>query len=172
VTFLLAINLHRERKSHAKNQKVITNKKKEKMKTQDNNKVKVHPAAINLLTDATWQFARNILWGGQSFDEVETKLSKIYIREYYNSIDAEHFHLAAPRYFSEFCERILMAKRYVDRFSHRYIPHPCIWFNKNNPKGFVGTKSWYQSLQKKRSFQRLLNELRFCNDIIRRYESA
>ena len=142
------------------------------MKTTSNNKnIKVHPAAINLLTDATWQFAHNTLWSNKSFDDIETELAKIYIREYYLSIEAEFFTLTAPRYFSEFCERILMAKRYVDRYNHRYIPHPCIWLNKNNPKGFAGTKTWYKNLQEKRGLQRLLSEIRFCDDMIRHYES-
>jgi hypothetical protein len=140
------------------------------MKTTDN--IKVHPAAIKLLTDSTWQFARNILWGGHSFSETETQLAKIFIEEYYRSIPAEHFMIAAPRYFAEYCERIMLAKRYVDRYAHRYIPHPCIWMNPCNPKGFSGTKAWFDHIQKKRGLQRLLSELGIPSEVFTQFKSA
>lgn len=108
-----------------------------------NHKTRVHPAAIRLLTNATWDFAHRILWNNYPFSEAENELSKLYIMQYYESIPAEEFTATAHKQFTAFCERILLAKEYVSRFTHRYIPHPCIWLNKMNPKGFAGTKAWY-----------------------------
>ncbi len=121
------------------------------MRTNQNNpKMRVHPAAIRLLTESTWEFAHSILWGKHPFSNAEIALAKIYIREYYEEIPAEEFASTAHRHLTACCERILLAKEYVSRFSHRYIPHPCIWFNKRNPKGFAGTKAWYLRNQEKR----------------------
>lgn len=103
----------------------------------------VHPSAIRLLTDATWDFGHKILWNEFPFREAEVELSKMYIREYYHEIPAGIFTETAHKHFTAYCERILLAKEYVNRFSHRYIPHPCLWLNKENPKGFAGTKEWY-----------------------------
>lgn len=124
------------------------------MKTNKNKqKTVVHPASIQLLTDATWEFAHNILWNGFPFSEAEIELSKLFIKEYYKEIPAEKFTATAHKHFTGFCERILLAKEYVSRFSHRYIPHPCIWLNKMNPKGFAGTKEWYKRALDKRRQQ-------------------
>lgn len=116
-------------------------------------KTMVHPATIQLLTDATWDFAQNILWNGYPFSKAEIALSKLYIQQYYDEIPAEKFTATAHSHFSSYCERILLAKEYVNRATHRYIPHPCIWLNKINPKGFAGTKAWYARLVDKRRKQ-------------------
>jgi len=124
------------------------------MKTNQN-KFRVHPAAIRLLTDATWEFAHTMLWNGSPFSKGEIALAKIYIREYYEEIPAEEFTATASKHFSAYCARILLAREYVSRFSHRYIPHPCIWFDKRNPKGFAGTKRWYlENLMKREKSHR------------------
>ena len=112
-------------------------------KNHQKNRTVVHPSSIQLLTDATWEFAHTILWNGYPFSKIEIALAKIYIKEYYEEIPAEEFAATAHRHFTAYCERVLLAKEYVSRFSHRYIPHPCLWLNKLNPKGFAGTKSWY-----------------------------
>ena len=123
------------------------------MKThQNHHKTIVHPSSIHLLTNATWEFAHSILWDNFHFFNYEVELAKIYIREFYESIPAEKFSATAHRYFAEYCERVLLAKAYVDRYPSRYIPHPCIWLNKTNPKGFAGTKNWYyQNLEKRKA---------------------
>lgn len=126
------------------------------MKTKTN--FRVHPAAIELLTNATWDFAHTILWSSYPFSKGEIALAKIYIREYYEEIPAEKFSATAHKHFTGCCERILLAKEYVSRFAHRYIPHPCIWLNKMNPKGFAGTKEWYlRNLEKRK-------EVSFCEN--------
>ncbi len=126
---------------------------------QNNSKMRVHPAAIRLLVNATWDFAHNILWGGYPFSKTEIALAKLYIQEYYEEIPAEEFTATAHKHFTAYCERVLLAKEYVNRFSHRYIPHPCIWLNKENPKGFAGTKAWYLRNLEKRKIRIAVCEL-------------
>lgn len=132
----------------------------EKRKEEQREKIIVHPASIKLLTDATWEFAHNILWNGYPFSKAEINLAKLFIREYYEEIPAEKFTETAHRQFTAYCERILLAKEYVSRFSHRYIPHPCIWLDKENPKGFAGTKRWYLENLEKRS------RMQYCENCI------
>ena len=129
-------------------------KRKEQEREKENNgKLIVHPSSVKLLTDATWEFAHSILWNGYPFSKGEINLAKLFIREYYDEIPAEKFTETAHRHFTAYCERILLAKEYVSRFSYRYIPHPCIWLDKENPKGFAGTKRWYlENLAKRTDF--------------------
>ncbi|HBF89360.1 MAG TPA: hypothetical protein DDX39_12030 [Bacteroidales bacterium] len=108
-------------------------------------KIIVHPASIRLMTDATWEYAHKILWNNHPFTKKETEQAKALIQEYYESIPSEKFAAGIHRYFSGYCIRILMARNYVLRRPQRYIPHPCIWIDKRNPKGFAGTKAWYDA---------------------------
>jgi hypothetical protein len=118
-------------------------------KMEKNQNVKVHPAAIELLINLTWEYAQKILWQKYNFTEFETEVSKNHIRKYYQLIDPAQFESKALRLYSSYCERIDLASKYVNRYSHRYIPHPCIWLDPKNPKGFCGTKKWYERKLKK-----------------------
>jgi hypothetical protein len=120
------------------------------MKTQSKNlpkaaksRVVVHPASIDLITNATWDFAHSVLWDKFPFSEADVERSKEFIAQYYKKIAPEKFTTTAHKHFSAYCHRILLAKNYVSRFPSRYITHPCLWLNPNNPKGFAGTKLWY-----------------------------
>ena len=87
---------------------------------------KVHPASIDFLSNLTWEYAQKTLWENQRFTKSEV----------------ENFSVESSRHFRNYCERIRLAKEYVNRHPWRYIPHPTIWLNKHNPKGFAGTKNW------------------------------
>ncbi len=108
-------------------------------------KVIIHPSTVRLLTDATWEYAHRILWNNYPFTKQETEQAKAYIREYYESVPAGESS-GLYRYFSAYCIRIQMARNYVLRRPYRYIPHPCLWLDKRNPKGFAGTKAWYDAM--------------------------
>jgi|GEM_PF-2799980 len=103
---------------------------------------KVHPASIDFLSNLTWEYAQKTLWENQRFTKSEVEISKAFIKEYYEMISPENFSLESSRHFRNYCERIRLAKEYVNRHPWRYIPHPTIWLNKHNPKGFAGTKNW------------------------------
>ena len=95
-------------------------------------KVIVHPASIEMLANATWDFAKRILWSKFNFGEDEILLSLSYIREHYEDIPPEIFQKESFPSFETYCKRIIAAKEnYWQEF-----PHPCIWFNKLNLHGF------------------------------------
>ena len=106
--------------------------------------VRVHPASLQLVVDVSWDFAHQQLWNEYPFSEEEIAKAKKYIRKYYRAIAPERFTQIANNRLRVFCERVMLAKKYVLRFPYRYIPHPCIWFDNKNPKGFRGTKKWYE----------------------------
>jgi len=113
-------------------------------KTKENSKIRLHPATLELLVDATWEYAHDMLWHGFPFGKGEIELAKKYIREYYEGTPVESLAQRPAAYFTIYCDRVRMAKNYVCRYAHRFIPHPCIWLNKRNPKGFAGTRRWYE----------------------------
>jgi len=114
------------------------------MKRTEKTNVRIHPATIKLLTETTWRFARRTLWKGQKFSKAEREFSKGFIQEYYLSIPPKKFQKEYFSQFTEYCERVMLAKKYASRHPYSYIiSHPCIWLNQGNPKGFAGTKAWY-----------------------------
>ena len=105
--------------------------------------VRVHPASIQLMVDSSWDFAHHHLWNDYPFSEEEIAKAKKFIRKYYRAIRPEEFTQKANTRLKVFCERVMLAKKYVLRFPYRYIPNPAAWFDNKNAKGFRGTKEWY-----------------------------
>ncbi len=57
---------------------------------------------------------------------------------------------AYAKRFDEYCQRILLAKHYLRKYPE-FIPQPLeVWTNPENPKGFRGTKDWYEKTLIKR----------------------
>jgi len=97
------------------------------------------------LINAAWNFAYSSLWNSTQFSAREIRTSKEKIEEY--------FTLAKnPRNaFLSFCQRVLLARQYVNQAKGRYMPLPSVWFDKNNEYGFAGTKDWYAEIRLVRS---------------------
>lgn len=102
----------------------------------NNTKIVVHPASLDMLAAATWDFAHRILWSKSQFGEDEILLSKSYIREHFEDVPAENFQQESFDRFNCFCERILSARKNYWNESR----HPCLWFNRLNKDGFVKTR--------------------------------
>lgn len=96
---------------------------------------------VNHLVDTAWNFAYSCLWNNMQFSSREVQVSKEKIREY--------FELAKlPRKaFLTFCQRILLARHYINSVKGRYLPLPSQWFDKENELGFAGTKEWYWEIK-------------------------
>ena len=96
---------------------------------------------VENLVNAAWNFAYSSLWNSTQFSAKEIRYAKEKIEEY--------FTLAKnPRKaFLSFCQRVLLARQYVNTARGRYMPLPSVWFDKNNEYGFVGTKSWYTEIK-------------------------
>lgn len=70
----------------------------------------IHPESIRSLTDATWDFAVNILWKRFPFYEKEIEIHKNHIRKYYENIPAESFTETANMYFISYCIKIMLTR--------------------------------------------------------------
>jgi hypothetical protein len=136
----------------------------ENMKASNKGKVLVHPASIERLTDSTWMFAHAILWEKHEFSQAEVSLAKVYIREYYQRIPAETFGEHASEYFLEYFERVVETKRYLHRFPHRYIPHPCIWVSKPQDDYFFGTRVGTKQILRRQENSKWFGTDLFCSD--------
>ena len=53
--------------------------------------------------------------------------------------------------YKSFCQRVLLARQYVNSSPNRYIPLPTIWLDKENATGFAGTKQWLNDILAVRS---------------------
>lgn len=102
-------------------------------------------APVEQFVNAAWNFAYSSLWNSTQFSSKEIRTAKEKIEDY--------FTLAKnPRSaFLSFCQRILLARQYVNQVKGRYMPLPSVWFDKNNEYGFVGTKNWYAEIKAVRS---------------------
>jgi len=100
---------------------------------------------IERLVDTAWGFACTALWNTSIFSNKEIEEAKSQIRELLvNSKKAE-------KAYSVFCQRVLLARQYLNNNPGKYVPLPTIWLNKDNPFGFAGTKEWYDNIRALRS---------------------
>jgi len=107
-------------------------------------------AKINFYTLQAWKFSKSILYPNQEFTYEQHKLTQRYIGEYFSLIRKDQFANKAEKLFIQFCERVLLAKKYIDRNPSRFIPVPWTWFDKHFPNGFRGTLPWLRAVHKKR----------------------
>ncbi|MCU0336569.1 MAG: hypothetical protein MUF12_01800 [Sediminibacterium sp.] len=120
---------------------------------------------ITQYTQQAWAFAKSILYPEQNFTDEQNKLTQRYIREYFSLIKKEYFVSQSQKLFLQFCERVLLAKKYIDRNPSRFIPVPWTWFDKHFANGFRGTLAWLKTVQEKReSLKRKFQNLtELCN---------
>jgi len=120
---------------------------------------------INQYSEQAWQFSKSVLYPDKNFTNEENSLTLRYIREYFSLIRKESFASQSKKLFLQFCERVLLAKKYIDRNPSRFIPVPWTWFDKHFTKGFRGTLAWLKIVQEKReSLKRKYNNLtELCN---------
>ena len=82
------------------------------MKTkQKTSKMLVHPASIEAMVAATWEFAYKILWDGHSFSNAEIALAKFYLRQYYESIPSKKFQRKALDWHTRLCRTIVVSMK-------------------------------------------------------------
>jgi hypothetical protein len=129
----------------------ITKEDDKKLETRVAGENPKFDSQINTLTSHAWHFAKSILYPKQSFTSEQQTLSLFYIRDYFSLIKEAHFTKPiVERLFEDFCQRILLAKKYIDKTPERFIPVPWTWFNKNFTNGFCGTLSWLKKVKEKR----------------------
>lgn len=97
------------------------------------------------LVNAAWNFAYSSLWNNVQFSSKEIRESKEKISEYFELSKLPR------KAFLSFCQRVLLARQYVNNAKGRYMPLPSLWFNKENEFGFPGTKQWFAEIKSIRS---------------------
>jgi hypothetical protein len=125
-------------------------------RSENKQKVCVHPSAIKLLTETTWKFAHALLWQHFPFSKEEIELAKAYIKEYYLSIPAKKFQALAIQYFRNYRAYIRLAKKYISRLPESYVAEPSLWLDHKSLKRFCKTKANHHCLLKKRNNQCLI----------------
>jgi hypothetical protein len=93
-----------------------------------------------LLINTAWNFAYTALWNAVQFSSREIEKAKQQIADWLQSENKE-------KTFIAFCERVLLARQYVNRNAGRYIPLPSVWLDCNNKLGFAGTQKWYDNIR-------------------------
>ncbi len=96
---------------------------------------------ISKLVNTAWNFAYSALWNCTQFSTKEIDAAKEKIAEYLQlSKNSEKAFLA-------FCQRVLLARQYVNNAPSRYIPLPSVWLDRNYEHGFAGTRAWYDEIK-------------------------
>jgi hypothetical protein len=95
---------------------------------------------LSALTNVAWQVAYTALWNGLVFSDKEIADAKTSINNFIllngNNDTA----------YSEFVQRVLLARNYILNNPGKYIPIPTVWLNEDNTMGFAGTKRWFDKL--------------------------
>lgn len=96
---------------------------------------------ISRLVSTAWNFAYSALWNCTRFSSKEIATAKEKITEYLSlSRNPE-------KAFLSFCQRVLLARQYVNKNAGRFIPLPSLWLDRNYEFGFTGTKAWYDEIK-------------------------
>lgn len=96
------------------------------------------------LISAAWTFAYTALWNCMHFSPKEIAIAKQSISDLFTPVNNKQ------EAFIIFCERVLLARKYILSDKKRFIPLPSVWLNKHNPKGFAGTKKWHNVIAETR----------------------
>lgn len=88
-----------------------------------------------------WNFCHATLWPTENFTAAQVAV--------YKSLIADHFAKSTDydKTFLELVQRAVLAKRYVRRSNHRYLPSPHTWFFIDNPTGLTGTAAWLEDVK-------------------------
>ncbi len=106
---------------------------------------------IDYYTSQAWQFARSVLYPKEQFSQKQEVLTLFYIRDYFALVKAESFTRShVDKLFHDFCQRILLARKYLDKSPERFIPVPWSYFDKHFESGFKGTMHWLKKVKEKR----------------------
>jgi hypothetical protein len=91
-----------------------------------------------------WLFAQASLWDKQIFSEEEISRFKKLIGEFFEETEF------SEEMFIEFCERVVLTKRYIARSAFRYVAPPALWLNIHYKHGISSTEKWLQSVIEQR----------------------
>jgi hypothetical protein len=102
---------------------------------------------LNLLTNVAWKIAHTALWNATEFSNKEEEGAKDFIRNFIQKANNP------VKAFSEFTQRVLLARMYILSHPGKYAPYPSRWFKASNSMGFAGTSKWFQTITMNRYSQ-------------------
>jgi hypothetical protein len=135
-------------------------------KLEDRNEVS-DPARDNSLklhVNLFWLMARNMLYKNVDLTENQVQIAKTLIRKFYEPSTEKNI----SNYHTVYTERISLVYKYLQKNPRRFVPLPYIYFDLNNPNGFVGTKAWYK---KHRERKKEVEQELALSRMIRKYQS-
>lgn len=98
-------------------------------------------AEVAQLVNAAWNFAYSSLWSTTIFSTKEIDAAKARIFEYLTLAKSPR------KAFLSFCQRVLLARYYINSTKGKYVPLPSVWFDRNNASGFAETKQWFAEIK-------------------------
>jgi hypothetical protein len=99
---------------------------------------------VKELTHVAWQISYSALWNGKEFSVAEMAAAKERIQSFIQN--------GSPlKTFSEYVQRVLLARQYIITHEGTYAPRPGHWLNPQNTKGFAGTQRWFTAVQEARA---------------------
>jgi hypothetical protein len=120
---------------------------------------------LNIYVDLFWLTAKNLLYKYTFITRKQEQTAKELIKVLYlhkKDRDPQTVH-------DMYIQRIRLAAEYVQKDPvKRFIPLPYIYFNLNNPKGFLGTEEWYW---KGKKYKAAVNRELLLERLIKRYQN-
>jgi hypothetical protein len=99
-------------------------------------------AFLSKYVNALWTLAKEILYTDVWLNTRQCNIAKTLLYEWYQPVSNEkldHVHQV-------YTDRIYLVSRYIEKDPlHRFVTLPYLYFDPKNPKGFTGTKPWYEA---------------------------
>lgn len=102
---------------------------------------KEYEQQVNKLAQLAWQVCYTALWNGTDFSAIEKETAINFIRSFIQQGNSP------AKAYSEFTQRVLLARQYIITHPDTYAPVPSKWFTTSNKNGFAGTEKWFDTLQ-------------------------
>lgn len=107
----------------------------------------VRDNSLILYSSLLWMMARNLLYRNVDLTENQVNVAKALVRKLYEPIATENL----SKVHSNYVQRIALVDKYIRKDpAKRFVTLPYLYFNTNNPNGFVGTKKWFYDDQKRK----------------------
>jgi hypothetical protein len=99
---------------------------------------------VDRLTSIAWQITYTSLWNGMEFSVAEKENAVMRISQLIEQ--------GSPvKAYSEFVQRVLLARQYILSHPGTYAPLPSQWLSIENKNGYAGTLRWYLSVETTRA---------------------
>ena len=96
---------------------------------------------ITVLVDTAWLFAYSTLWNNYEFSTIEKSEAKYYIKEWITGSKKP------VKAFTNFCQRIILARQNIKSLSTDFLTLPSLWLDKENPEGYACTKDYLDEVK-------------------------